>query len=90
MNWITTNIRFPEEQYMELKIEAAKKRVSFASLVREKITTTTLKSDSKSKAKINKSAEKLLRKFKKVAKEISKETKGIDLSKALIEMRYEQ
>ena len=37
MNWITTNIRFPEDLYMELKIEAAKRRISLAALIRERI-----------------------------------------------------
>ena len=37
MKWITTNIRFPEDMYMELKMEAAKKRTSVADVVREKV-----------------------------------------------------
>ena len=37
MNWITTNIRFPEEEYMELKMEAAKKRKSVAAIIRERV-----------------------------------------------------
>ena len=37
MNWITTNIRFPEDLYMELKMEAARRRKSVASVVREKL-----------------------------------------------------
>lgn len=37
MNWITTNIRFPEDIYMELKIEAAKRRISLAAVVRERV-----------------------------------------------------
>lgn len=37
MNFITTNIRLPEDQYLMLKSEAAKKRKSFAAVVREKL-----------------------------------------------------
>lgn len=37
MNFITTNIRIPEEVYMEIKLEAAKRRKSFAFIVRERI-----------------------------------------------------
>lgn len=37
MNYITTNIRLPEEDYLRLKEEAAKKRTSFASVIREKV-----------------------------------------------------
>jgi len=37
MNYITTNIRIPEEDYLKLKAEAAKKRKSLAAIIREKI-----------------------------------------------------
>jgi hypothetical protein len=36
-NYVTTNIRLPEEDYLRLKNEAAKKRKSLASVIREKI-----------------------------------------------------
>lgn len=82
MNWITTNIRFPEELYMELKMEAAKKRKSVAALVREKVS---------GKKKITKASHKnLLREMDKIAEELAKQNKGLNLTKALIEMRYEQ
>lgn len=35
MNWVSTNIRFPEDQYRKLKIKAAKERKSLAKIVRE-------------------------------------------------------
>lgn len=38
MNWITTNIRFPEDLYLELKLEAAKTRKSVGKIVRERVT----------------------------------------------------
>ena len=38
MNYITTNIRIPEDDYLRLKHEAARKRKSLAAVIREKIT----------------------------------------------------
>ncbi len=43
MNFVTTNIRLPEDQYLMLKSEAAKKRKSFAAIVREKLETESVK-----------------------------------------------
>ena len=82
MNWITTNIRLPEDLYMDLKMRAAKQRKSVAELIREKLT--------------GKSAEQqedrmlLLEKMQAVAKKIADEGEGINLSQELIKMRYEQ
>jgi len=83
MNWITTNIRFPEDLYMELKMEAAASRKSVAELVRERVTkkTTTIKKTD---------VDKFLKRADKIAKEISRQNKGINFTKGLIEMRYEQ
>jgi len=36
-NYIVTNIRLPEEDYLKLKEEAAKKRTSLAAVIREKV-----------------------------------------------------
>lgn len=36
-NYITTNIRIPEEDYLRLKEEAAKKRISLSAVIREKV-----------------------------------------------------
>lgn len=36
-NYITTNVRFPEEDYLRLKEEAARKRASFSAVIREKV-----------------------------------------------------
>lgn len=38
MNYVTTNIRIPEKDYLKLKAEAAKKRKSLAAIIRDKIT----------------------------------------------------
>lgn len=37
MNYITTNIRIPEEDYMRLKIEAVQQKKSLSAVIREKI-----------------------------------------------------
>ena len=37
MNYVTTNIRIPEEDYLRLKEEAAKKRTSLSAMIREKV-----------------------------------------------------
>ena len=36
-NYIVTNSRISEEDYLRLKEEAAKKRVSFSAVIREKV-----------------------------------------------------
>jgi len=83
MKWVTTNIRFPEDMYMDLKIEAAKKRTSVAGIVREKI-------KKKKGAKKKKSTEQLIKELKEIAKMNDKENPNISFSEKLIEMRYEQ
>jgi hypothetical protein len=83
MKWITTNIRFPEDMYMDLKMEAAKKRTSVAEVVRNKI-----EAKNKKKKKIN--VEKFMQELKEIAKMNDRENPGISFSEKLIEMRYEQ
>jgi len=82
MKWITTNIRFPEDMYMELKMEAAKKRTSVAEIVREKL--------KKKKVTRKKSAEQIMKELDELAKENDRQNPGISFSEKLIEMRYEQ
>ncbi len=36
-NFVVTNIRLPEEDYLRLKGEAAKKRTSLSAIIREKV-----------------------------------------------------
>ena len=79
MNWITTNLRLPEDLYMDLKIKAAKERKSVAAVIREKLLDTKQKDQSD-----------LLLRLKKLGEKIAKENKGLNLTKGLIEMRYEQ
>lgn len=82
MNWITTNIRLPEDLYMELKIKAAKERKSVAAIIREKLSPTVVTR--------KKRADYLLKKLDRLAKRMEKENKGINMTQALIDMRYEQ
>lgn len=39
MNYVITNIRLAEEQYLKLKAEAAKARKSLSAVIRDKLTT---------------------------------------------------
>lgn len=81
MNYVTTNIRISEEDYLSLKAEAAKKRKSFARIVREKIA-------SKKDKKI--SPEALMKRIRKHAAENAKYLpKDFDSVKALREIRYQ-
>lgn len=86
MNWITTNIRFPEDVYMELKMEALKRRESIAGIVRKAVEKIIYKEKQENK----KRGEKLLKEIDRIAKRNAKVLKGISLSDELIKMRYEQ
>ena len=79
-NYVTTNIRISEEDYLRLKQEAAKRRKSLSAVVREQL-------KDKSTSKI--SAEQLLKRIEKHARENATYTKGFDSVKAIREMRYE-
>lgn len=82
MNWITTNIRLPEDIYMEFKMQAARERKSIAEIMREKLVPKQKPSE--------KSTRMLMKEFNRVAKANARVMKGKSLSKLLIEMRYEQ
>lgn len=81
--WIATNIRFPEDMYMELKMEAAKQRKSVAEVVRKRVST-------KAPVEIKSRTRSIVAEMKKLAKDNAKYMKGVNLTKALIKMRYEQ
>lgn len=82
MNWITTNLRLPEDIYMDLKMKAARERKSIAAVIREKL------GAKRGSTKDNTSQ--LLKRMKRLGEKIAKENKGINFTKGLIEMRYEQ
>lgn len=82
MNWITTNIRLPEDLYLELKMESTKQRKSMAQIARERL------AGKKFTSKQSKS--KYWENLEKFAKVMAKSNPGAKLSRSLIEMRYEQ
>lgn len=90
MNWIATNIRFREDQYMKLKIKAAKERKSVAAVVRE-AASQIVESNKHDQIMKKKQVEKLIEDFRKLAKSNSKYVKkGFDSTMALREIRYHQ
>ena len=81
MNWIATNIRFPKDEYMELKMISAKKRESLSSLVRGAVKKTILK-------KTRPSPKEIKAKLDKISKIIGKSVpKDWDTVKVIREMR---
>jgi len=82
MNWITTNIRFPEDLYMALKSDAARRRVSVASVIRQRLTDV--------KKRTPAEVARIMRSVKRIAEESARQNPGISFSDKLIEMRYEQ
>ena len=78
MNYVTTNIRIPEEDYLRLKTEAVNKRTSLAGIIREKI----------QKKKVKKiSSLALMERIRRHAHENAKYLKGFDGTKIIREMR---
>jgi len=82
--WIATNIRFPEDLYMELKLEAAKNRISVAKLVRQKVSQKIVYKDN------TKELNNKLKVMDALAKEIDQQNPKIDLSQEVVKMRYEE
>jgi|GEM_PF-1098921 len=82
-HFVTTNMRFPEDLYMALKTEALNKRMSFTSLVHQKLANNKKKTTQSRVSKI-------IADMKKLAQENAKYMKGINLTQAVIDMRYEQ
>ncbi|MDP3758644.1 MAG: hypothetical protein Q8Q86_02900 [Candidatus Daviesbacteria bacterium] len=82
MNFVTTNIRIPEEDYLRLKTEAAKKRRSLAAVIREKI-------GASDKMRSEAEVERLMAETMIVAKRNAKILNGWDSLKALREIRAE-
>ena len=81
MNWIATNIRFPKDEYMELKLISAKKRESLSSLVRGAVKKTVLK-------KSRPNPKEVMAKLDRISKIISKSVpKNWDTVKVIREMR---
>ena len=83
MNWITTNIRLPEDVYMDLKMTAAKRRTSVSGLIRERLA-------NKKRVAVIGHRKKIMARLSLLAKEMARQNPGVSLSKELIKMRYEQ
>lgn len=81
MNFVTTNIRLPEEEYIKLKAEAAEKRKSLAAIIRDKI----IPSQSLSEADVDK----MMNDLDRLARRNAKKLKGWNSLKALREIRHE-
>lgn len=79
-NYVVTNIRLLEEDYLKLKQEAAKRRKSLSAVIREKVGS---KKSSRSKADV----EKFMQDVRKLAGENAKYLKGVDGVKIIREMR---
>ncbi|MGI8419998.1 MAG: hypothetical protein ACR2LN_05150 [Candidatus Levyibacteriota bacterium] len=82
MNWITTNLRLPEDLYMELKMKAAQERKSVAAVIREKLSEDK-KIDSNEK-------QELLQRMEKFSQRIAVKSPGLNLTQAVIDARYQQ
>lgn len=78
MNYVTTNIRIPEEDYLRLKEEAARERKSFSAVIREKIQSTGVRGET---------SEDLVKLIRKRAKANAKYLKDLDGVKIIREMR---
>lgn len=79
MNYVTTNIRLPEESYLKLKEEAFKKRKSLSAIVREKLGV--------KKARSAAEVEEFMSELNETAKSLGKKLKDFDSVKAIREMR---
>ena len=81
MNWITTNIRLPEDLYMDLKMRAARERRSVDAVIMEKL------SIKNSKIAKNKN---LLKKLETFRERLARNNAGVNLTQAVIDARYEK
>ncbi len=82
MNWITTNIRLPEDLYMDLKIRAARERKSVAGVIREELLIKERKTTKKKKS--------ILKRLEVFRERMAGKNKGINLTQAVIDARYEE
>lgn len=82
MNYVTTNIRIPEEEYLRLKLEAAQKRKSLSAVIREKIG---VGGKRRSKAEVAR----LMEDLSKLARKNAKKLTGWNSLKALRRIRDE-
>lgn len=77
-NYVTTNIRLSEEDYLKLKEEAAKKRKSLSAIIREKVST---------RKPTEKSPEEIVKRLRKHVNKNEEFLRGVDIVKTLRKMR---
>ena len=80
MNWVTTNLRLPEDNYMELKLTAARQRTSLNALIRNRLGITIQPANKGNFWHL----------IDQYAKTVSRKHPGISFSQKLIADRYEQ
>lgn len=80
MNYVTTNIRLPEKDYLRLKNEAVKRRKSLAAIIREKVAADELPHS-------NDEIKKIMAELDVIAKNNGKKLKGRSGAKIIREMR---
>ena len=81
-DFITTNIRIPEEDYNRLKLEATKKRQSLAQVIRQKLS-------GEERKRSAKEVKQLLQETQLLSKKTAKKLKGWDSLSALRQIRDE-
>lgn len=86
MNYVTTNIRISEEDYLRLKTEAAKSRKSLSAVIRERLVSHKEKKQLSPEDK--KKAKQLIKDMKERAEKNAKYFKGIDGVAIIRQMRY--
>ncbi|MBI3577762.1 hypothetical protein HY086_07030 [Candidatus Gottesmanbacteria bacterium] len=83
MNYVTTNIRFPEDVYLQLKAEAARKRMSLSAVVRKRVAGDR---PVRSRAEVAK----MLAEIDKTAVYLGRKLRGFDATAAIRQMREER
>lgn len=83
MNYITTNVRLFADDYYRLKHEAAQKRASFSSVLRDKLAITGHKKRTKAQVA------RIMVRLREIGQENAKYTKNFNSLEALRQIRAE-
>lgn len=81
MNYVTTNIRLPEDTYLQLKHEAAKQRKTLSAIIRERLG---LQKETVSKETVAS----IMQEINASGAKLGKKLHGIDSVQIFREMRY--
>ena len=82
MNYVTTNVRLPEHDYLKLKEEAARERKSLAQVIRDRISP-------EGRPNSEKEITAFMSQINENAFRLGKKLKNFDAVKTLREIRYE-